>query len=427
VEWGHDLDSATTSRFTTARPITGSGLPQDLLPQEEVRSSFGHPRTAPIATSPAVENGWTVWILSFALWTLVAAFGAGSSYVYSIVANDPAPAWKFLLTWNFTDAYTWALFTPFIYSLSKRYSFGLSNWKAPFLFHTLSAILFGCTGALLTAFSIFLLPWSRSHPFAPFRLELFALFLGALPRYCLVVAVSQAVTYRNQYRERERKSSQLEIQLAHAQLSALKMQIEPHFLFNVLNSIATLTRKDAAAAERMTLQLSDLLRMSLRDIGRHEVPLRQELEFLDCYLRIQQTRFRDRLAVHFDIDTLALNAALPHLVLQPLVENAIRHGISPRLNPGRIEVHAHRDEQRLVLQILDDGIGLPPMFHEQSTQGVGLSNTRARLQQLHGANFEFMCENLPSGGCRVRIVVPFREVEGISKDGRAHTNPDSRR
>lgn len=398
------------------------GPSSEAAPANNVRLSSGQSSSGEPELPLPVRNAWTIWILSFALWTVFALFTAAGSHIYWIAAGGQPPAWGLLLTWNFGDAYTWALFTPFIFSLSKRYGFGLRNWRKPFLFHVPAAILFGCAGALLATLWIFLLPWSRSHPFAPFRVQVIGLFWGNIPRYCLIVAVSQAVTYRNQYRERELKSSQLEMQLAHAQLNALKMQIEPHFLFNVLNSIATLTRKDAASAERMTLQLAELLRMSLQNITRHEVPLRQELDFLECYLRIQQTRFQDRLTVHFDIDPMALNAAVPHLVLQPLVENAIRHGIGPRLSAGRIEVQARRQDQRLMLQVLDDGAGLPVGFRQKSESGVGLSNTQARLRQLHGDNFEFCCENLPGGGCGVKILVPFREVEGVTRDDRAHTN-----
>jgi two-component system, LytTR family, sensor kinase len=136
----------------------------------------------------------------------------------------------------------------------------------------------------------------------------------------------------------------------------------------------------------------------------HEVQLRRELEFLDCYLRIQQTRFQDRLSVHFEIDPETLNAAVPHLILQPLVENAIRHGISPRLAPGSIAVSAQTAEGWLELQIVDDGVGMPAA----GVEGVGLRNTRARLRQLYEHNFEFSCENVRAGGCRVTIRIPFR-------------------
>lgn len=177
----------------------------------------------------------------------------------------------------------------------------------------------------------------------------------------------------------------------------------------------------------MTLQLAELLRLSLSNIEVHEVPLGRELEFLECYLRIQQTRFRDRLSIHFAIDPAALKAVVPHLILQPLVENAIRHGTSPRLAAGRVEVHAKSRGDRLILQVLDDGVGLPENYREGHSAGVGLKNTRARLQQLYGDNYQFTCENVLSGGCRVSISVPFRVTpSGITKDSkggpRAHTH-----
>lgn len=419
AKYGEGLNGTITSEAGTKNrhSLGGSSEPR------AARALSTDPPLARSLQGESAPSRSTVWIISFGAWTVFAAFGAAGSYSYSIVAAGPAPAWKLLLTWNFSDAYTWALFTPFIFLLSERISFNQGNWRIPFLLQTCFAVLFASTGALITTLFNFLLPWTRSHPFAPFRVELFTLFLGDIPRYCLIVAVSQAISYRNQYRQRELKSSRLEMQLTHAQLNALKMQIEPHFLFNVLNSIATLTRRDAAAAERMTLQLADLLRMSLQNVGRHEVPLRQELEFLECYLRIQQTRFQDRLAVRFDIDPLALDAVVPHLVLQPLVENSVRHGIAPRLSPGWIEVIARKLEEQLVVEVVDNGVGLPPGFCENSTHGVGLSNTRARLRQLHGDNFAFHCENRIDGGCEIRIFLPFRETEG-SRDAREHTNAD---
>lgn len=417
----YQLSSATASQPSAAHPHPAGTDPGENIRLSLRQLSADSPRPTPL------RNAWSIWILSFALWTAFAVFSAAGSRIYWIAAGRQSPAWTLLLTWDFSDAYTWALLTPFIFSFSTRHGFGLRNWKTPFLFHVPAAVLFSAAGALLAAWFTFLLPWSRNHPFAPFRVELVGLFWGNIPRYCLLAAVSQALTYRQQFRERELKSSQLEMQLAHAQLNALKMQIEPHFLFNVLNSIATLARRDGASAERMTLQLADLLRLSLQNIGRHEVPLRQELEFLDCYLRIQQTRFYDRLTVRFDIDPVTLDAAVPHLVLQPLVENAIRHGIAPRLISGRIEVQASKQGQKLLLQVLDNGAGLPHGFNEKSQKGVGLTNTRERLQQLHGDNFEFTCANSPSGGCTVSIVLPFRDVDRadeVNGKGRAHANPN---
>lgn len=155
----------------------------------------------------------------------------------------------------------------------------------------------------------------------------------------------------------------------------------------------------------MTLQLAELLRLSLQTGEAHQVPFRQELRFLECYLRIQQIRFVDRLSIKMNVDAAVMDGAVPPLLLQPLVENAIRHGISPRMAPGTVSVGARRKHERLEIEIYDDGIGLDEGTRPR--EGVGLKNTRARLQQLHGDNFDFACVNAPDGGCRVTISIPY--------------------
>ena len=362
-------------------------------------------------------GGWKLWALSFGLWTLLALFNAAGSCMYFSVAQRTLPSWKGPLLWSFTDGYTWALLTPFIYELCRRFSFTIRTWYRAVLFHVPAGILFACLGALLTSIVNLVLPWSRGHFDAPFRVEVIALFLTNVTRYSLIVAVMQAASYYGKFRESEVQSSQLESQLARAQLHALKMQLEPHFIFNVLNSIASLSRSDPAASEKMTLQLADLLRISLRSSHVQEVPLRRELDFLEAYLRIQQTRFRDRLSVRFQVEPAALDAAVPHLILQPLVENAIRHGISSRIDAGRIEVWARQRGPWLALQISDDGAGLPSGHRERLSGGVGLRNTRARLRQLYGDNYEFLCENAPDGGCRVKLAVPYRSLSPAGGGG----------
>ncbi len=177
-------------------------------------------------------------------------------------------------------------------------------------------------------------------------------------RYWYIVLITQAIAYYSKYRERELQSSQLEAQLAYAQLEVLKIQLEPHFLFNTLNSIAALARNDGLAAENMTLQLADLLRFSLDAVGVHEVPLSRELTFLQKYIDIQQTRFQDRLLVEMDIQPHTLSALVPNLVLQPLVENAIRHGIGPRRAPGFIRISTRQVFDELWMEISDNGQGL---------------------------------------------------------------------
>jgi len=200
--------------------------------------------------------------------------------------------------------------------------------------------------------------------------------------------------------------------LAQAQLNALRMQLHPHFLFNTLNSISVLMSEDVATARRMLSRLSDLLRTSLDNDGRHEVSLREELEFLKAYLEIEETRFQDRLTVRMQIEPDLLDARVPNLILQPLVENAIRHGIATRAQSGVIEINAARDNGMMRLTVRDDGPGLGTNSPSSLISGIGLSNTRERLKQLYGANHRFEMMNASGGGLEVVIAIPFRNRIG---------------
>jgi len=207
----------------------------------------------------------------------------------------------------------------------------------------------------------------------------------------------------------------LEAQLAQAELGALKMQLQPHFLFNTLNAIAALLRPAPEAAERMILELAEFLRLTLQNTGRAEVTLREELDFLERYLAIEKIRFGDRLRARFRIRSEVLDARVPNLLLQPLVENAIRHGIARDLAAGRVEVSATHDEDRLLVRVTDDG---PGVGRTPVREGIGLSNTRERLRHLFGDDFTFEYGNAPGGGFTVALALPF-VAEPASVDGGA--------
>jgi len=196
-------------------------------------------------------------------------------------------------------------------------------------------------------------------------------------------------------------------------LQALKMQLHPHFLFNALHSISSLVHSDPEAADKMIARLGDFLRLTLDAAAAQEVPLRQELEFLNCYLDIERTRFRDRLTTHIDADPQALDCVVPNLILQPIVENAIRHGVSQRAAHGHVEVRAARAGDALRLEVRDNGRGLPEGAEACRAKqgGVGLANTRARLQQLYGGAYRFELSNAPTGGAVVTLEIPVREAE----------------
>ena len=222
--------------------------------------------------------------------------------------------------------------------------------------------------------------------------------------------------YYGRYRERERDAERLAAGLTEARLQALKMQLQPHFLFNTLNAISALIPAEAKPARRMVARLGDLLRIALEHEETQEVTLREELAFLQPYLEIEQARLEDRLTVVMEIAPETLDARVPHLMLQPLVENAIRHGIAPRIEPGRVEISAASgaDDRFLHLEVRDDGPGLGRDGGTGSRKGVGLTNTRSRLEQLYDGEHRFEFANRPEGGTVVRIFLPFRRGDGMA-------------
>ncbi|HZR20588.1 MAG TPA: histidine kinase [Verrucomicrobiae bacterium] len=213
--------------------------------------------------------------------------------------------------------------------------------------------------------------------------------------------------YYNRFREREVETAQLQRELVEARLEALRMQLNPHFLFNTLHAISALIHENPAAADRVLARLSELLRLSLDQSKPQEVPLSEELAFLDRYLEIEQTRFAERLTVQKQIAAETQPALVPYLILQPLVENAIRHGIEPREGPGLLRVCAHLRDGQLVLRVVDNGDGLGDGI-SRPQEGIGLSNTRARLRHLYGDNCNFELAPAEGGGLEARVVVPFR-------------------
>jgi LytS/YehU family sensor histidine kinase len=231
--------------------------------------------------------------------------------------------------------------------------------------------------------------------------------------YGVVVTVYHAIEYYRAYRDREVAAAQLETQLAHAQLDVLRMQLHPHFLFNTLHGISSLMAKDVHGARRMITRLSDLLRLSLENDGVQEVTLGEELEFLNHYIELQRMRFQDRLTVTIEIDADARLVMVPKLLLQPLVENAIRHGISRHARPGFIEITGRVEAGSLRLTIADNGPGIVRRDGEPLREGVGIGNTRARLRQLYGDAQSLTLVNGEREGLTVGIALPARAARHI--------------
>ena len=225
--------------------------------------------------------------------------------------------------------------------------------------------------------------------------------------YWVTVSVCHSVVWSRRSQQRERRALELEARLSQARLQTLRMQIHPHFLFNTLNAISTLVHTNPHAADNMIGSLSELLRLSLGRSEEQEVPLEQELDFLQRYLEIEQVRFGDRLRVVPDIAADTRAAFVPTLILQPIVENAIRHGIEKQLAPGTITLRSRREGARLILSVEDTGPGLNPAAQNAGGHGIGLANTRARLEQLYGAGQQFSLRGGERGGCVARLEMPF--------------------
>lgn len=230
-------------------------------------------------------------------------------------------------------------------------------------------------------------------------------FIWNVVMYWLVLMVQAGWHSYERFREQQLREVALATELVQARLQALRMQINPHFFFNTLNTIAALIHDDPHAADRMIVRLSDLLRRSIDRAETQEVPLREEIDFLRSYLDIEQTRFGDRLTVNIEVEPGTEDLMVPFLVLQPLVENAIRHGIEPREEPGHIEIRARRAGHQLELLVKDNGDGLPA---EPAREGIGLTNTRSRLMHLYDEEADFELNNMPGGGLEVRIRIPAR-------------------
>jgi LytS/YehU family sensor histidine kinase len=349
------------------------------------------------------------WGLIALGWTLFGLFFASEVVLSRLYDGRPVRLIGTLVPW-LVCAYVWLALTPFVLKLARRFPLERGRYLKSALVHTAASVVFALLqlGAY-TLVATLVSPDSGKPPFfAAFRNLFITNFHFDLLTYWAIVGLSHGLAYYRKYRERELRAAQLETRLAQAQLDALRMQLHPHFLFNTLNSISVLMAEDVTAARRMLTRLGDLLRASLENNGVQEVTLKEELEFLESYLEIEQTRFQDRLTVRMEVDPAALDARVPHLILQPLVENAIRHGIAPRSRPGLVEIRARRCNGMVQLEVCDNGAGLRSEQPGSLMKGIGLSNTRARLDQLYGAAHRFELQDSQGhSGLTVMIAIPF--------------------
>lgn len=313
----------------------------------------------------------------------------------------------------------WSLMTPAVLKFGDLLPIERHRAASRILIHL--ALSFALAFAALIAVDVSdrLLNWSTaigvpSYLVSRLRNNVLHLHMGVAV-YWVVLAARHATGYYAQLRENELRASRLEAELAVSRIEALRSQLQPHFLFNSLNAIAVLMRRDASTAEEMLHRVSDLLRATLDSADVQELPLQEEIELVRTYLGIEETRFRNRLSVRVTVASDAADGMVPNLLLQPLVENAIRHGIAPRAEGGSVEIAARRFNGRLEIRVSDDGVGLAAE-RGGPREGVGLSNTRRRLETLYGPDHEFWIGPLEGGGTEVVVTLPYRAAERPAED-----------
>lgn len=355
-------------------------------------------------------TGWR-WIA--AIWSAGGLFDA-SQTVFTMNADGKQQPCLPVFATELVSWLPWALATPLVMRVARRYPIGRGTSVRTICVHlAVFAALCAIAGTWDAALQALFNPWD--YPKRPAFVETWTMTLlyqalTFLIAYALVVSITLVVDARESMAHQISETARLNEELSKAQLAALRRQIEPHFMYNALNSIAGLVRDQRNdAAVNMVVGLSEFLRRSTEDSHRSQVALQEEVEYLQRYLEIQKARFGERLQVSVDIPAELQRAQVPNLLLQPLVENAIKHGISKRVAGGAVRVVGSRRDSSLCLSIYNDGPGLPSDWEATQT-GVGLRNLRTRLQILHGGESELQLKRANPGGVEVVVTLPFREA-----------------
>ncbi|MGE0245280.1 MAG: sensor histidine kinase [Pyrinomonadaceae bacterium] len=316
-------------------------------------------------------------LLRFQVWAAMAYLIIGADRFFRTIGQR----WIFLFPAHLLASFFW--------SAASLAIFGLAFWA-------LDGLGRPRTMALGSVFSIF---WLQN--------TVMGIFI-----YKIILTTSYALDYYHKFNEERSRNDQLEKELAQAELKALKMQLQPHFLFNTLNSISHLALEDPRKAVQTIARLGDFLRLTIENNGQHLVSFEREMEFLRNYLEIEKIRFKDRMTVNFDISDDILDVRVPNLIMQPFVENAIKHGLAKRLAAGRIDIMAARAGERLRIEISNDGEVIDLNANGKNQDGLGFQNSRDRLEKLYGSKYSLRLEPNPSGGATVSVEIPLGKMNG---------------
>ncbi|WP_263354350.1 sensor histidine kinase [Acidicapsa acidisoli] len=354
--------------------------------------------------NPSMAARWATRVtLAVAIWTAI-------GLVFALPSLAAGGHWRPQLLASLAQWWSWGLLAPAIVAVDQWLPFSSKQpvWRV--VAHLFLSLAFTAVYVYLFAMVIAMMglgPWSRLFGLQLLIGAVRGMFLWSVLVYCLIVGVWQAYLYHQRYLSGELRMERLERSFSEARLNALRMQLDPHFLFNALNTISAQVEREPRLARQMIEHLGDLLRLSLENKDRQEVPLLEEMAFLEHYLAIQRIRFGDRLRFDTNIAQEVKYSLVPCLIVQPLVENAIRHGISSRATGGRVSVMAQRIEEQIEIRVTDDGVGLPPGWTLETSAGLGLSVTRERIRGLH-PDGRFVVRRLRSGGTEALIQLPLR-------------------
>ncbi len=350
-----------------------------------------------------LKNRMGRWLLAALAWTAIGCIFA--------LPGLSAGGGRMALLGSLGQWWSWGLVAPLILAVDRRLPLTRKQLPLRILAHLVPSLLF--TAAYMYVFAAVraimgMGKWSVLLNLQVLIIALRGMFLWSWLVYWLIVGAWQIYLYYEHYLSSELHLERLERSFSEARLNALRMQLDPHFLFNALNTISSHVERDPKLTRRMIEHLGDLLRMSLESKDRQEVPLAEELAFLDHYLEIQKIRFGDQLKIEIQVAPEVRYALVPSLFIQPLVENAIRHGISRRGSGGTVTVVAQQNQDQLEIRVADDGVGLPAGWTLENSAGLGLSVTRERIAGLHpNGNSRFAVSRREEGGTEVAIWLPL--------------------
>src|SRR5688572_11605706 len=365
-----------------------------------------------------------LWLFLIATSAVYAVFASVVSVGYTAIYGlsrwtlkpDTPAIFPFLILMNLVTWVGYAMWIPAIFWLGRRFRFDRQGWWRALLVHGPASLVITSVHLAFVGITRWFLQGVRGGDPELVTTILDAFFRTVdltLPVYWAIIGLQHAVDYYRQARAREVRAARLETRLLSSQLQALQQQLHPHFLFNTLHAISTLVHRDPDKADLMIEKLSDLLRITLRKVGVHEVELAEELEYLRAYLDIEQVHFGPRLLINYRIDVAALDVLVPTLILQPLVENAIRHGLEPQVRGGSLTIEAQADGDTLWLRVHDNGVGFARGV--QRRDGLGLANTRSRLDRLYGEQAAVTMRENPGGGVLVDLYLPLRRAQRMNE------------